>query len=90
MEKWGRPRDPRRIVRDFGHPLGRPFAFFLRLGPHTRTVGLSFLIWEEGRGVVSPPTPHGVRANRERTSVLCPATVREDGDFRLENGRGAF
>ncbi|XDB59786.1 hypothetical protein AB1E18_013172 [Capra hircus] len=40
-----------------------------------RTAGLNFLIWEEGRGVVSPPTPHGVRANRERASVLCPATV---------------
>lgn len=90
MEKWGRPRDPRRIVRDFGQPLGRPFALFFRLGPHTRTVGLSFLIWEKGRGVVSPPTLHGVRGNRERASVLCPAMVREDGDFRLESGRGAF
>lgn len=56
MQKWGRLWDLWRIVRDFGHSLGRSFVFFFLLGPHIRILGLSIPIWEECGASPWPPT----------------------------------
>ena len=81
-EKWGRPRD-RRIVRDFGQPLGRAFRFFFSFFFSIPITGLwasVFLSEKKGLDPIRPPA-RGPRAwGKPRSSPLvCRAKVREDG-----------